>query len=227
MSLSMEKKIYWGVAAVSLLVLIVSFVTADKSSGKEDLPWFIEHPTADTTRIFGLTLGKSTTDDAELRFKETAVPSLFKSKEGKLVAEVFFEQVDLAGLRSKVVLNIAVSEAEIQGMYERGLRLSATGSGKKITLAPDDVTRLRQLPIIGLTYSPSVALEESIFAKRFGQPNERVKENTGELVHWLYPQHGLDITLSPHQKPLMQYVQPKDFDLLRAPLLANGTLISP
>jgi hypothetical protein len=135
---------------------------------------------------------------------------------------VFFEQVNLAGLSSKIVLSIKVPDAELEGMYERGLRMAATGSGKKITMTPDDVARLRTLPISGLTYLPNLRLDESMIIKRFGQPAQRVKETKSGLVHWLYPQNGLDITLGSGEKPLLQYVPPKDFDMLVRPLTTNG-----
>ncbi|MBI5891166.1 MAG: hypothetical protein HZB47_10885 [Nitrosomonadales bacterium] len=220
-----ESKIYWSVGIVSLLILLSSFFYPADPTRIDDLPWHIEHPTPDSVRVFGLTLGKSAANDAELRFKEEAKPSLFKSPEGKMVAEVFFEQVNLGGLPSKVVLTIDVPEAELKGMYERGLRLASTGSGKKVTMTADDIARLRTLPIGGLTYLPNLRVEEAVFIKRFGQPAQRIKEKDSGLIHWLYPQNGLDITLGGGGKPLMQYVPPKDFDKLVRPLLAGGEVL--
>ena len=221
-----EHKLYWGIGILSVLIFVGSFFMPGESIEKTDLPWHIEHPTADTIRIFGLTLGQATTNEAEQHFREEAKSSLFKSPDGKLVAEMFFEQVTLAGLRSKIVVSIAVQDAELQGMYERGLRMSGTGSGKKITPAPDDVARLRALPISSLTYMPSVRLEDGIVSNRFGQPAQRIKEKKSGAVHWLYPQHGLDITLGNDEKPVLQYVPPKDFDKLLQPLLSNGKAFS-
>lgn len=220
-----ESKIYWGVGIVSALFLVSFFFKPAEPRRNDDVPWHIEHPTPDSVRVFGLTLGESATNAAELRFKEEAKPSLFKSPEGKLVAEVFFEQVNLAGLPSKVVLTIDVPEAELKGMYERGLRMAATGSGKKITMTPDDIEKLRTLPISSLTYLPGLRVEEAIFLKRFGQPAQRVQEKKNGLVHWLYPENGLDITLGGSEKPLLQYVPPKDFDKLVRPLIANGEVL--
>ena len=189
------------------------------------LPWHIEHPTPDSVRVFGLTLGESAASDAESRFKEEAEPSLFKSPDGKIVAEMFFDQVNLAGLSSNIVLTIDVPEAELNRMYERGLRMAATVSGKKVTMTADDIARLRTLPISGLTYLPSLHVDEAIFAKRFGQPEQRVQEKKSGLIHWLYPQDGLDITMGGSGKPLLQYVPPRDFDKLVRPLLANGEVL--
>ncbi|MDD2915561.1 MAG: hypothetical protein PHP70_09605 [Gallionella sp.] len=221
-----EHKIYWGVGIISILLFVGSFFTPGEPVRKVDLPWHIEHPAPGTVRIFGLTLGQSSTGEAEQRFKEEAKPSLFKTADGKLVAEVFFEQVNLAGLRAKIVLTIAVPDAELQSMYEHGLRMSAIGSGKKITLAPEDITRLRTLPISSLTYMPA-QVEEELFLKRFGQPVQRIREKQSGAIHWLYPQNGLDITLGGNEKPLLQYVEPKAFDKLVRPLLADGEIISP
>lgn len=222
----MERKLYWGIGILSVLIFVGSFFTTEKPSEKNDLPWHIEHPTPDTIRIFGLTLGSSTAGEAEQRFHEEAQPSLFKSPDGQLVAEMFFEQVTLAGLKSRIVVNISVSAAELQAMYERGLRISGVGDSKKITPAPDDAARLRALPISSLTYMPSVRLEEEIFLKRFGQPSQRIREKKSGAVHWLYPQDGLDITLGGEEKPVLQYVPPKDFDKLLQPLLTNGETLN-
>ncbi len=223
--MSTESKIYWGVGIVSLLLIVGAFFMPSDPRRGDDLPWHIEHPTPDSVRVFGLTLGQATTNEAEQRFKEEPKPSLFKSPDGKMIAEMFFEQVDLAGLRSKIVLTIDASEAELKGMYERGLRMSAAPSGKKITLAPDDVSRLRTLPFNSLTYMPGVRVEEAMLFKRFGQPAQRVQEKKSGAIHWLYPQNGLDITLGGGEKPLLQYVPPKDFDKLTRPLLANGEVL--
>jgi hypothetical protein len=219
-----ESKIYWSVGIVSVLFLVGAYLAPGHPKRNDDLPWHIEHPTPGSVRVFGLTLGEASANDAELRFKEEAKPSLFKSPEGKMIAEIFFEQVDLAGLRSKVVLTIDVPEKEIAGIYERGLRMAATGSGKKITMTTEDVARLRAWPISSLTYLPSLQVEEPIFLKRFGQPAQRIREKDSGLVHWLYPQHGLDITLG-GGKPLLQYVPPKDFDKLTLPLQKSGEIL--
>ncbi len=220
-----ERKIYWGIGIMSVLILVGALFIPAEPRRISDLPWHIEHPTSDTVRIFGLTLGESSTNEAEQRFSEEAVPSLFKSPEGKLVAEVYFEQVKLGGLPSTIVLTINVPEEEIKGMYERGLRMATTGSGKKITMTPDDITKLRTLPIGSLTYLPSLHVEETIFIKRFGQPAQRIREQKSGLIHWLYPQEGLDITLNGSEKPLLQYVSPKNFDQLSQPLMVSGEVL--
>lgn len=220
-----EGKLYWGIGILSMLIFAGSFLLPGTTEEKGGLPWHIEHPAPGVTRVFGLTLGLSTTADAEMHFLEEAKPSLFRSTDGHLVAEMFFEQVTLGGLKSRIVTTIAVPDSELQAMYERGLRVSGIGSGKKISLTPEDAARMRTLPISSLTYMPSVRLQDEIFARRFGQPAQRIREKESGAIHWLYPQDGLDITLGGEDKPVLQYVPPKDFDRLLAPLLKNGEVI--
>ncbi|GAB5605250.1 hypothetical protein [Sideroxyarcus sp. TK5] len=219
--MSTEKKIYWGVGIFSVVIILSSFLIPGDRPDKEDLPWHIEHPAPDTVKIFGLTLGQSKLGDAEMRFKEEGEPSLFKSPAGVLSAELFFEQINLAGLRSRVVLTADIPETELKMMYERGLRMAGTGSGKKITLTPDDIAVLRKAAIGSLTYMPGVRVDEALFLKRFGQPAQVIKEEKHATTHWLYPQHGLDISMGEGEKPVLQYVPPAAFDKLVKPLLAQ------
>ncbi|MDD2701116.1 MAG: hypothetical protein PHH36_07735 [Sideroxydans sp.] len=217
-----ESKIYWGVGIFSVVIILGAFLIPGNRPDKEDLPWHIEHPAPNSVRIFGLTLGQSTPGDAEARFKEEGEPSLFKSPTGALSAELFFEQLNLAGLRSRVVLTAEIPDAELKAMYERGLRMAGTGSGKKITLTPDDIAVLRKSPISSLTYMPGVKVDETLFLKRFGEPSQVIKEEGRDTTHWLYPQHGLDISMGGGEKPLLQYVSPAEFEKLVKPLLKQA-----
>jgi len=221
----MARKIYWGIAIAALLVMGIAFYQGDKPVEKSDLPWHIGHPNTDTIEVFGVTLGKTNTDEAEQHFKEAANPILFKSPTGQLVAEIFFEQVNLAGLKARIVLSIKAPDSELQAMFERGLRMNVTGSGKEITLTPEDAAKLFEMPISSLTYMPLVRLQDAVFSKRFGRPQLRIREKKSGVVHWLYPQDGLDIALGGEEKPLLQYVPPADFDKLVDPLLANGEVV--
>ncbi|MEQ1557166.1 MAG: hypothetical protein ABL915_10295, partial [Gallionella sp.] len=145
--------------------------------------------------------------------------------EGNMSVEVFIEEVNFNGLKAKMTLTVALAPAVMQAMYERGVRLNSTPSGKRITLAPADVKEVRAAPLSSLTYLPTASLDEAIISKHFGTPSERIKETANGEIHWLYAQHGLDVMLGSNQKAVLQYVPLKDFELLRAPLLKNGAVI--
>ena len=222
----MDKRIILSVSALILVMLAVLLMLPDHSVNTPDtLPWKISHPAPDTTRVFGITLGKSTLDEVAQTYKyETELEiSMFKPKDVAWDVEGFFEEVNFNGIKGKIIMTIAVPPDEMQGMYQRGLRINSTPSGKRITLTADDLARVRSLPIASLTYMPTIRLEEAVIEKRFGKPVERIRESKTGLVHWLYPQDGLDIIMDDH--PFFQYLPPGDFALVSAPLLAHGVIL--
>lgn len=227
--MSTERRIYWGVGLLSVAIMATAFLTPGDRPDRDELPWNVEHPTAETTRILGLTLGQSTPADAERRFREKGELALFRSPDERVSAEMYFEQINLAGLRSRVVLTVQVAEAELKAMLERGMRMSATASGRKVTLAPDDEARLRTMPIGSLTLIPGVRVPEEHLRKRFGEPSKVIREAQTGVTHLLYPQHALGISTSASgsEKQVLQFVPPQDYGRLLAPLLkAGGQVIS-
>lgn len=215
-------RIYWLVGVMAAGIIGWAFLFPGDPPKPEDLPWHIEHSSPSESRIFGLDLGKSTPSDAEYRFREKTETTLFRAPSGQLSAEVFFEQIDLAGLRAKIVVTVDCTPEELQAMYERGLRMAGTASGKKITLTYADEQLIRNKPISSLTYMPALRIEPEVFVKRFGEPQERWQEKETAVTHLLYPQHGLDIILSEDSKPVLQFVRPDEFTRLRAPLEKNA-----
>jgi len=221
-----DSRIVAGIVAFVVVVLSLLLMLPEEDvDSAATLPWTIAHPTPGTTRVFGVTLGQTPLGEAETALRENAEVSLFKPTDRPMAVEAFIEEVNFNGLKAKIVLTVAVPADVLQGMFERGLRLNSTPSGKRITLTPDDLARVRQAPVSSLTYLPNVRLEEAVLAKRFGPPVQRVRETESGAIHWLYPQHGLDVVLGGGSKPLLQYVAPKDFDLLRTPLLAHGEVL--
>lgn len=224
----MDKRILIGALAlffVSWLVLLKA--PEDTSATPTTLPWNITHPTPETTQVFGVILGKTTLDEAAQLFKHEAETeiSLFKPSTGDMSVEAFIEEVNFNGLKAKMTLTVALSADVLQAMFERGLRMNSTPSGKRITLTADDLAVVRAAPINSLTYLPAARLDEAIISKRFGQPSERIREKDSGVTHWLYARHGLDVVLSGNEKPVLQYVPLKDFERLRAPLLLGGELL--
>ncbi|MDX8385416.1 MAG: hypothetical protein R8M11_02745 [Gallionella sp.] len=222
----MDKKIILGVLALVVFSISVLLMLPEpEKQSPHTLPWHITHPSPGTSHVFGITLGESSLQDLETEFFELSDISLFKTGQGEMTVEAFFNELNLNGLKAKFVMTIAVPPEELDGMFNRGLRMNNTPSGKRITLTPDDLVRVRNSPVLGLTYLPSLRIDEAVFTKRFGTPTERVRETKSGAVHWLFPHHGLDITLGGEERPTLQYISPRDFELLRAPLLKNGEIL--
>jgi len=223
----MERKIFISVLGLSCLALAIGILgptelTKSPVETEKHLPWNISLVDG-TTQVFGLKLGQSTMEDGLQGLKASAEVSMFVSEDDDHVVEAFFNDVNMMGLGAKIVLTADVSEDEMRAMYKRGLRIATMGSGtRKVTLSAEDLLRVRQAPIASITYLPKIHLEEDLVQKRFGQPSQRIKEKQGDAVHWLYPELGLDVTLSEKEKDVLQYLPPANFSTLLLPLKRDG-----
>ena len=85
---------------------------------------------------------------------------------------------------------------------------------------------VNDLPVKAISVIPTVNLDEATVIQRFGQPGERLVMSE-KRVHLLYPEKGLDVVVDADGKELLQYVAPRDFAMLRAPLVAAGESRAP
>jgi len=220
----MKNKVFLSVLLGGLvLVLIGVLMPAPDSDRGQFLPWQIEHTPQGGTRVFGVTLGETSLNEAERILKSSAEVTLFVTPEEEYRVEAYFDKVVLGGFASKMVMVIQLPPAEAEAMFLRGVRISTLGSGtNKVTLSSEDMRRVYTLPIISLAYLTRATLDDELLLKRFGEPAERITEPENGTVHWLYPKLGLDVALDKKGKAVMQYVLPADFDVLLKPLRELG-----
>ena len=225
----MHKKITVGIIVIGILVIAVSLLTPvpiDKEHSSENapagqfLPWQIEPTAQGSIRVFGLTLGESTLQEAEVLYHGGANISLFVSPDGHYKVEAYFDKVFLGGFGAQLVMVIALSQEQQAAMFLRGARVSNLGDGrKKVTLASDDLQTVFSTPIESITYLTRAQLDDELLRKRFGEPAQQIREQEHNTTHWLYPERGLDIALNDEGHAVLQYVSPKAFSDLMAPLL--------
>jgi len=218
----MGKHVFLSVLGATILALLLGVYLSSLNQPNiqhAGFPWQVEILPSGQSRVFSLTLGESTVDDAEQLFKEIAELTLFSSTESTAVIEAFFNEVKIGGLKSKMVMSIQLPADEIQAMFNRGARIATLGSGtRKVTLSADDAAKVRQTAIASITYLPSVHLNAELIKNRFGEPAEKIADSASDAVHWLYPQKGVDIALSESDKEVILYVSPQNFDAILQPL---------
>jgi len=220
--------------AVLYIFLVIMLVTVmvdvlrrgddpERSGTGEQFPWQVTLTSQGSTRIFGVTLGQTTVAEAERQLRAAAEVALFVSAHDEYAIEAFLDNVRLANIPARIVLTVAVPAADALAMYQRGARISTLGDGaRKVRLAQDDLLRARETAVTGLTYMPRMPLDPALIEKRFGLPEHRIRETESGVVHWLYPAIGLDIALSEGRQDILQYVSPRDFPGLIAPLQQHG-----
>lgn len=187
---------------------------------RQTYPWQVEVlPEGRSTRVFGIELERTSLAEARQRLGADPKLALFLSDAGTASLEAYFDRVSLGGLSAKMVLGLQADADRIEAYAERGRkRQRAPTGGWRMQLAPEDVAEVDGLPVGSMTYIPAVNLEPRAVRGHFGEPAERIETEAGP-THWLYPGLGLDLALDPNAKELLQYVPPRDFERLRAPLL--------
>jgi len=230
----MDKKIIFGIVVVSVMVFVASVFfpvpvgdsetdhseTGTNKTVVQFLPWQIEPAPGGSIHVFGLTLGESTLQEANVLYHGNAEVSLFVSPDGQYKIEGYFDKVVLGGFGSQMILDIDIPKEQQAAMYQRGTRVSSLGNGKKkVTLSADDLQSVLEAPVASLTYLTRARLDEELLVRRFGEPARRISEEKSSTTHWLYPKTGLDIALSEGGNAVLQYVPPVHFNKLMAPLL--------
>ena len=221
----MERKIILGILAATLIAIALAIVLPGGRTVDEQprLPWLIEIDAAGYPTVFGITLGKSRLQEVRDRFREQGEINLFRSGDGGFSVEAYFGRLYLSGIRASMIITLDLDQAAMQQMFDRGLRISQMESGgKKVKLAASDAIALEQAIIDHIAYLPATDLDDVLIASRFGEPDLRIEEESSGLVHWLYPEKGLDIAVNPDGKEVFQYLIPANFERALAPLIGEA-----
>lgn len=217
----MDRKLLLWIVAGTLIVLALALMLPGGRAPESEprLPWEIEILPSGGTRVFGLTLGRSSLAEARQELEADGALTLFRSAAGEISVEAYFERLFISGLKANLVLNLELDPAEAEAIYERGQRVSQLGSGtQKVELAAPDQERMATAPIRLITYLPTADLDPELLARLFGEPARRIDEADSGIEHWLYPDKGLDIAINPEGKEVFQYIAPDRFGELAAPL---------
>ena len=192
--------------------------------GVDRRPWQVGLDASGHSLVFGFVLGRTSLAEVRQVLQEEGELNLFHHPGAALPfgAEAYFEQIELERLRADMVVTLAVDQAALSGMYDRGLRISQLGSGaKKVKLDPADAATLAAAPIRDISYLPKVRLDDGLIEQRFGRPVKKLTEAKTGMLHWLYPERGIDIGRDTKGHAVIQYVNPSDFDALVKPLFES------
>lgn len=216
-------------AALTILLLLVItpivWQMSDQRATPESspmLPWQIEILGDGSSRVFGLTPGLSRLEEARALFGPDVEIAIVAPPDRPPLLEAFYESASAGFITGKLILTADVESATIAAMRARAPKESYMESvTRKVTLHPDDLASARLAAIRAITFIPSADLDEDVIRARFGEPGQRIRLSD-ELEHFLYPELGLDIALSARGKEVLQYVAPRHFDRVVAPLRERG-----
>jgi len=221
----MEKKIIFWVVSLSLVAVALAILLPGGRQADPDpkLPWDVQLSADGDVRVFHLTLGSSTLEDARSIFQMEGETKLFIGTTGKPTLESYFERVFLSGLRADFVLVLNADDSQLQEIYDRGSRISRTSDvTRQVELNDADRKLVSNLPIRLINYIPYANLDESLIISRFGQPERKIKELDSGITQWIYPERGFSIGLNPNGKELIQYMPPAQIATFVSQIEANN-----
>lgn len=216
--------------ALSIVLLILALIAlpflmpgAGKQEGvdpESNLPWQIEVDGRGGSKVFGLLPGVSTLADVRRALGDELEVAIVAAPQEVGALEAYYNQVPLGFVLAKLIVTVDASPEAISAMRERAVKAEYMESTtRKIRLHADDRAAVERMPIRAVAVIPTVNLDEATVVQRFGPPSERLPVSD-KRVHLLYPDKGLDVIVDGDGKELLQYVAPRDFALLRAPLAA-------
>ncbi|MCU7924773.1 MAG: hypothetical protein KZQ88_18975 [Candidatus Thiodiazotropha sp. (ex Dulcina madagascariensis)] len=205
----MEKKIIFWVISLSLVAVALAILLPGgrKVDTHPRLPWDISVNAYREIEVFDLTLNKSLLADARQVFQQQGKLNMFTTSSGHPALEVYFERVFLSGLRADIILVLNAEDDLLSALYDRGSRISrSTDTTRKVELNSEDQLLAANLPIESINYIPAANLDESLIISRFGEAPEKITETETSMTHWIYPEKGLSIGISPEGRELLQYM---------------------
>lgn len=192
------------IGGVMLLMLIPS------PQAPAEKPWEVTIMPDGNSKVLGIHLGQTDYKTAQQQLGVFGQTGLFIDPDGRRNIEAYFDSVNLAGLSAKLVLNLGLSEEELDAMLSRASAGELQRSGAHLhELAEVDREALLTKAVTGLTYIPSLRLSSEMLLSRFGEPARTVEseadENGQTSETWLYPDLGLSVVFLPEQKPILVY----------------------
>jgi hypothetical protein len=221
----LDKKIALSVLGFALVTIaILMLIPTGKPPQKNLLPWEVEILPNGASKVFGITLGQSTMQQAGKAFQDDWEVNLFVSPDNNISVEGYFNRIIISGLKADLVMSLELDQKTKEEMFQRGTRISKLGDGtKKVNLSSSDMSNIANAIIQRITYLPAANLEGDLITNLFGSPTSVIKVEKSGVEHWLYPSIGLDILLDPNGKEVFQYVMPSRFNEVAEPLFKLET----
>lgn len=160
------------------------------SSDLNSTPWEINIHDNGNIRVFGITLGKTTIQDANqilANFPETRV--MKDTPQERIVA--VYDELNIGGFIASIELNYALDAETLLKLTRNTTILAEKNYGM---LNKDVEMTLLSTVINGLIYRPNIDYDIDAILQRFGEPASEDKL-TETITRMNYPELGLEIII--------------------------------
>jgi len=168
----------------------------EEASQLDTMPWEVDRLENGSLRVFGITLGKTSIQEANQLFARFG-ENQFQVKTGnndKPEFELYtlYDELAFGGLIASLKLNYQIDQKDLELIYQ-SLTTDQRASGAN-TFSIDKDTQIKYLssPVSSVTYIPSIDYDPQTIRQNFGQPTAE-KQVDDELQIWSYAKMGLQI----------------------------------
>lgn len=183
----------------------------DALKPRTDLPWQVTVNADGSSRVFDIELGSATLAEAMAKFGALEGLAVFEPKDGPMVLEAYFGNVQFGPLKAKVVAGLEADETDLRRLRDSSSKREASPTGDwkyPLNDLPENHAG-RRLTVV--TYLPGTRnLDAEFFRSRFGEPAAWLQENE-QVVSWFYPRFGLSVMIDDEAREVLEYQPPRDF----------------
>ena len=212
---------------ISILIVLALFFMFNKKTGNnksivQTYPWQINVLADGRSRVFGVVMGETTLKEVDVILNSRPKMALFEAK-NKLSLEAYYKNITLGGMIGSFIFTLDVTDDQLNKIKKESTMKKRTDSnGIRHELDKPASDKSKIFIVKNLIYIPSAQLDDNTIINRFGKPEYKIKLKTKELGwHYLYPEKGLDLIYKEEGKEVLQYVAPKEFNLLLKPLQSH------
>ena len=204
---------------IVLVLAIYPFLGKDEIPARVvGLPWQIEILPDGSSRVFGLTPGRTTLGQAAAHLGDDMELAVMGAEGEAGSLEMYYGHYRAGLLSAKLVLGAAMDTETLTGMRKNAADVEVLKSGaRKYVLSREDREKAFSAVVQSITFIPATQLDHEVVINRFGEPAEVITMHN-QIRHYLYPEKGLDVIVGEEGKDVLQYVAPAEFRRLREPL---------
>lgn len=210
----------WFILIVLLVAVVLLWIFQQPKTNEpvtvEGTPWQISVLPDGNSRVFGLILGKDTFVDAQLVLGIGYELAVISPMDGSAGLEMYYSRYRAGPITGKLVVVADVNPEQLDALKQQASQVTTLQNGtKQYVFGEHTEEKIGTYKIKSLTFIPTINLDAELLQSRFGEPDEVVVDAVdSKQQHYIYSEKGLDIVLSEEGKEVMQYVAPKDFELL-------------
>ena len=177
--------------------MIVAVIGQHEPSAQQDtMPWEVDKLKNGSLRVFGITLSKTSIQDANqifASFAETRLQVTTDTSENKtyqLIAN--YNELIIGGLITKIVLTYQLDQKALEKIAHSIKNIKNTQGSQLYPINNKIEMSYLNTAISTITYIPSIDYGLETIRQNFGQATEE-KQIDEELQIWTYPEMGLQV----------------------------------